>query len=46
MFGEGLDEFGGVQITIVILFTGHVWSGTGHTWKTSLESGEGTGQVR
>jgi hypothetical protein len=43
---RGLDKSGGVQIPTIILFTGHVWSKTRQVWKTSLESGKGTRQVR
>jgi hypothetical protein len=46
MSGEGPDKSGGVQITTVILFTGHIWLRTGHIRKTSLESGKGTRHVR
>jgi hypothetical protein len=39
MSGEGPNKSGGVQITTVIKFTGHVR-------KMFLESSKGTGQVR
>jgi hypothetical protein len=38
MFGEGLDKSGGVQITMVIKFTRHIWSMSGKSlWKPALE---------
>jgi hypothetical protein len=43
MSGEGLDKSGGIQITTVTMFIGHVWSRTGHIHKTSLKSGGGGG---
>jgi hypothetical protein len=43
---EGPDKFGGVQITIVINFIGHVWSKIGHVQKISLETGLRDGHVR
>jgi hypothetical protein len=45
MSGEGPDKSSGVQITMVKMFTGHVWSQIGHVQKTSLETSEGIGQV-
>jgi hypothetical protein len=39
MSGEGPNKSDGVQITMVIKFTGHVWSKTGHVGKISLETG-------
>jgi hypothetical protein len=45
MSGEGPDKSGGVQITTVIKFTGHVWSKNGHVWIFSLETGLRTEHV-
>jgi hypothetical protein len=45
MSGEGLDKSGGIQITTVTMFIGHVWSRTGHIHKTSLKSGGGVDQA-
>jgi hypothetical protein len=39
MSREGIDKSGGVQIAMVIKFTGHVWSKIGHVRKISLETG-------
>jgi hypothetical protein len=43
--GEGANKSGGVQISVDEMFTRHIWSRTEHIQKTSLESGEETGQV-
>jgi hypothetical protein len=46
MSGEGSEKFGGVEITMVIKSTGHVWSKIEHVRKISLKTGLQTGHVQ